>query len=137
MAKIKKIVAAVIAALSMGAIAITASASVNAWTDFELDFEALEENVYSQSARKSNSFANDAAVTVHDGAIIRKPVEFSVWNTADELYGESLTDYVKVAANGVTKEMPYYESGYPGTHESFYLHAYSLYNMNLEGRWTP
>lgn len=138
MKKAKIIVAASIAALSMGAIAITASASVNAWKDFALDFEACEENVFTPSARKTNSFANDAAVTVDYGANSLRPVKFSVWDSADENYGYRFTDDATIGANYTTRYMTYYnKNGSPGTNESFYMNAYSVFDMNIEGKWVP
>lgn len=137
MTKIKKIVAAAVAAVSMGAVGVTAFAAVNQWQDFALSFVAYEENVFTDSAKKTNSFANDAAVTVDYGASSLRPVEFSIWDSADELYGYRKTNYVTVTSNGDTQYMYYDEDGYPGRYDFFYLHAYSAYNMNLKGMWTP
>lgn len=136
MKKAKKIVAAAIAALSMGAITITASASMNEWKDFEKSFVACEKNVFTDNNRKRNSFENDAAVTVDYGAYYLRPVEFSVWSSADEDYGERLTYYANVTENGKSRYMPYYnKNGSPGTYESFYMYIYSVYNMNVKGKW--
>ena len=137
MTKIKKIVAAAVAAFSMSAIGVTAFAAVNQWQDFALSFEAYEENVYTNTTHKTNSYANDAAVTVDYGANSLRPVKFSVWDSADELYGCRKTNYTTITSNNVTQYMAYDETGYPGRYDFFYLHAYSVYNMNLEGKWTP
>lgn len=93
--------------------------------------------MYTDAAQKTNSFLNDAAVTVHNGANSLRPVEFSIWDSSDELYGYRKTNYVTVTANGETQYMAYDENGYPGRYDFFYLHAYSAFNMNIEGRWTP
>ncbi len=137
MTKIKKIIASAVTAVSIGAMGTSAFAVVNWGDEFALEFQAYEENVFTGPAVKLDSFANDAAVTVHHGASSIKPVEFSVWDSEDELYGYRLTTNVKVRANNLSGKMKYDSEGDPGKYDRFYLHAYSAYDMNIDGIWAP
>lgn len=138
MTKFKKLVVAAVAAVGIGVVSTTAFAAVTDLEFFELSFEAREENVFSESAKKTTSFANDAVVTVDYGANYSRPVTFSVWDSADELYGFRLTKSTTVRANGESQYMSYGKTGgYAGEHDWFYLNASSPYSMNIEGTWAP
>ncbi len=137
MSKIKKLVAAAIAVTSVSAMSVSAFASVN-WGDiFALKFKASEDNVFTDSATKVDSFADDAAVTVHKGANPYRPVLFSVWNSNDELYGNRLTKIVPVNDNYATEYMPYDSGAESLSNDLFFMNAFSGYDMDIEGLWAP
>ncbi len=137
MNKFKKIVAAAIATATMGVLGATAFAYVNWGDDFALKFSAREENVFTESAQKVDSFEDAAAVTVHNGLTTYSPVYFSVWNYNDELYGVRLTKVAIANENYVTEQMPYDSSSTSVAGKNFFMNAYSAYDTDIEGVWAP
>lgn len=141
MTKIKKMIAATVAAVSMGAIGMTAFAADNVKLGykFALKFDAHEENVFTlYSAIKRDSPEDPAVVEIESGAQLFNAVYFSVWDSADELYGYRLTKVVPVNTNHDQKEIPYTSSSTTVENtKTFYLNAYAGVNMDISGVWAP
>ncbi|MCH5207815.1 MAG: hypothetical protein J1F04_02925 [Oscillospiraceae bacterium] len=134
MTKVKKIVAAAVAAVSMSAVSATAFA---ANYNFALEFSAYENNVFTQEGQKDDSFNDPAIVRVYTGAFSNKPIYFSVWTSPDDNYGRQLTETKQVTENNKRTSLPYSSGAEQDAFGAFYLHAESSFDTNITGIWAP
>lgn len=143
MTKIKKIVAAMTVALTLGAMGTTAfaaSSSTEPWGDeFLLYFSVKNGREFSERpAAKYNSYDDEGEVTVQSGAYSLNPVYFTVWDSDDANTGNELSTRARVVANNVTGYMYYPQSGYPKYNDRFYLCGKSANTeMYNSGMWHP